>query len=37
MVDDLGARAARIMLTKAVKQTINKALELIGIEAPERM
>ena len=37
MVDDLGQRAARIQLTQAVKQTIKKALELIGIEAPERM
>ena len=37
MVDDLGERSARIMLTKAVKQTIRKALELIGLDAPERM
>ena len=37
MVDDLGARSARIHLTRAVKQTIAKALELIGLEAPERM
>jgi len=37
MVDDMGERAARILLTKAVRQTIRKALELIGLEAPERM
>ena len=37
MVDDLGARSARIHLTRAVKQTIAKALDLIGLEAPERM
>ena len=37
MVDDLGERSARLMLTKAVKQTIKKALDLIGLEAPERM
>ena len=37
MVDEEGTRAARLMLTKATKQTIAKALELIGLEAPERM
>ena len=37
MVDDLGVRAARLMLTRAARQTIAKALELIGLEAPERM
>jgi len=37
MVDDLSERAARLMLTRAVKQTIAKALDLIGLEAPERM
>ena len=37
MVDDLGARSARIHLTRAVKQTIARALDLIGLEAPERM
>ena len=37
MVDDLGVRAARLMLTRATRQTIAKALELIGLEAPERM
>ena len=35
--DDPGARAARLALTKAAKQTIAKALSLIGIKAPERM
>ena len=37
MVDDMSVRAARLMLTRAVRQTIAKALELIGLEAPERM
>ena len=37
MVDDPGVRAARLMLTRAAKQTIAKALELIGLDAPERM
>ncbi len=37
MVDDMGVRAARLMLTRAARQTIAKALELIGLEAPERM
>ena len=35
--DDMGARAARLLLTKATKQTIRIALDLIGIAAPERM
>ncbi len=35
--DDPGARAARLALTKAAKQTIAQALSLIGIKAPERM
>ena len=35
--DDMGARAARLCLTKIAKQTIYKALDLIGIKAPERM
>ena len=35
--DDPGARAARLMLTRAAKQTIAQALRLIGIKAPERM
>ncbi|MBQ9407964.1 MAG: arginine--tRNA ligase [Clostridia bacterium] len=35
--DDSGARAARLMLTRAAKQTIAQALRLIGIKAPERM
>ena len=33
----MGARAARLLLTKATKQTIRIALDLIGIAAPERM
>ncbi|RLG93597.1 arginine--tRNA ligase, partial [Candidatus Bathyarchaeota archaeon] len=32
-----GLRAARIMLVDAVRITIRNALDLIGIEAPERM
>ena len=35
--DDMGARAARLMLTRAVKSVIKTALGLIGISAPERM
>ena len=35
--DDMGARQARLMLTRAAKQTIKAALKLIGISAPERM
>ena len=35
--DDPGARAARLSLTRAAKQTIATALRLIGIKAPERM
>ena len=37
MVDDPGTRAARLLLTRAVKQLLKQALYLIGIEAPERM
>ena len=37
MVDEPGVRAARLMLTDAVRQTLKQALYLIGIEAPERM
>ena len=37
MVDEPGVRAARLMLTRAVKQLLRQALYLIGIEAPERM
>ena len=37
MVDDAGVRAARLMLTDVVRQTLKSALYLIGIEAPERM
>ena len=35
--DDMGARAARIALTKAVKSIIKEALWLISIDAPEKM
>ena len=35
--DDMGARAARLMLTRAARQTVRTALELIGVAAPERM
>jgi len=35
--EDMGARAARINLTKAVKSIIKQALYLISIEAPEKM
>ena len=35
--DDPGARAARLDLTKAAKQTLAQALKLIGLKAPERM
>ncbi len=35
--DDLSARAAKLELTRAARQTIAIALNLIGIEAPERM
>ena len=37
MVDEPGVRAARLMLTDAVRQTLKQALYLIGIEAPTRM
>ncbi len=37
IVDEAGVRAARIALTRAVKNTIKTGLYLIGIEAPERM
>lgn len=37
MVDEPGTRAARLMLTDAVRQTLKVALYLIGIEAPEKM
>ena len=37
MVDDLGARKARILLTRATRDLLRNALYLIGIEAPERM
>ncbi len=35
--DDMAARAARIQLTVAARQTLGNALHLIGIETPERM
>ena len=37
MVDDGGTRAARLMLTDAVRGVLKQALWLIGVEAPERM
>ena len=37
MVDEPGARAARLLLTDAVRQVLKQALYLIGVEAPERM
>ena len=35
--DDMAARAAKLELTRAARQTIATALNLIGVEAPERM
>jgi len=35
--DDMGARAARLMLTRATRKVIGQALNLIGLNAPERM
>ena len=37
MVDEPGTRAARLLLTDAVRQVLRQALYLIGVEAPERM
>ena len=37
MVDDLGARRARIELTEAVRDLLRQSLDLIGISAPTRM
>ena len=37
MVDEPAVRAARLLLTRAVKQVLRQALYLIGVEAPERM
>ena len=37
MVEEPGTRAARLMLTDMVRQTLKQALYLIGVEAPERM
>ena len=35
--DDMGVRAARLELTRATRQVIATALNLIGVAAPERM
>ena len=35
--DDPAAAAARVMLTRAARDTIRTGLYLIGIEAPEKM
>ena len=35
--DDMGARAARLLLTRVSKNVIRVALSLIGLAAPERM
>ncbi|MBR5985248.1 MAG: arginine--tRNA ligase [Clostridia bacterium] len=35
--DDASATAARLMLTRAARQTIKTALSLIGLDAPEKM
>ena len=35
--DDMGVRAARLLLTDMTRQTIKTALALIGIESPEKM
>ena len=37
MVDEPAVRAARLMLTDAVRQVLRQALYLIGVETPERM
>ena len=37
MVEEDGVRAARLMLTRAVKQLLKQSLYLIGIDAPTRM
>ncbi|MGI6239462.1 MAG: arginine--tRNA ligase [Christensenellales bacterium] len=37
LVDDVGARDARLLLTRVVHAVLKQALYLIGIEAPERM
>ena len=37
MVDDLGARRARLMLTEATRDLLRRSLSLIGVAAPERM
>ena len=35
--DDMGARAARLLLTRVCRDVIKSALGLIGLSAPERM
>ena len=35
--EDMGARAARLLLTRVSKNVIRVALSLIGLAAPERM
>jgi len=35
--DDMAARAAKLDLTRAVRQVVATALALIGVAAPERM
>ena len=37
MVDDEGTKKARLMLTEATRDLLAKALNLIGVSAPERM
>jgi len=37
MVDDEGTMKARLMLTEATRDLLAKALDLIGVSAPERM
>jgi len=37
MVDDLGTRKARLLLTEVTRDLLAKALNLIGITAPDRM
>ena len=37
MVDDPGVRAARLLLTDAVRQVLKQSLYLIGVESPTRM
>ena len=37
MVDDLGARKARMLLTQATRDLLKNAMYLIGLDAPDRM